>query len=142
VTVTSQPGQPYTLHSFEDGTDGWVPSSFQTNAGSVAVSTDWSTDGEQSLEITAADGGWFGVSLSPAQDWTGRTQLMYQVETLGQKTSTAAVVQVGASYSWWQSSLSQVPANTAMLVTIDLTQTLGSCFSGGGTYYLDQVQIQ
>jgi mannan endo-1,4-beta-mannosidase len=154
VNVTSDPGTPYTLNSFETGNEGWQPAGFQMNAGTVAASTDWSADGTQSLEIMAADGGWFGVSLSPAQNWTGRTQVIYGVNTLGQATSTGAVIQVGSSYLWCQSNFSSVPAGSAAIVTIDLTQmscgvpdlskvqSLFIYFSGGGTYYLDQVQIQ
>lgn len=154
VNVTSDPGTPYTLFSFEDGTDGWQGASFQTNPGTVMASGDWAADGVQSLEITAADGGWFGTVQSPAQNWTGRTQLNFQVQTLDQGTSTAAVLQVGSNYLWCQSDFGYIPANTVIGVSIDLTkmgcgvpdlsqvQSIFLYFSPGATYYLDQVQIQ
>lgn len=159
VNVAPAPGAALTLFSFETGLEGWGPGFWQADIGSVATSPDWSADGNQSLRVTATADGWFGVILSPAQNWTGHTNLIYTLKTLSQPTSTAAVIKVGANYLWCQGSFLSVPANQVTQVTADLTnlncggassmapdlskvQELYLWFNGGGNYYVDAIQIR
>jgi len=156
VMVNPVAGAPYNLFSFETGTEGWDAGMWQSSIGTVSVSTEWFADGAQSLQIntTGGDGGWFGVIMTPAQNWTGRTKLVYQLKTLEQPTSVAGVVKVGNAYLWCQSDFAFVPANSVSTVEVDLTKMSGGApdlskvqemylfFSGGGTYYLDAIQIQ
>ena len=154
VTVNPKAGAAFTLFSFETGTEGWDAGSWQSNIGTVAVSTDWAVDGSQSLKVNATADGWFGVTLSPAQSWAGKTKLTYQVKTLDQGTSTAAVIKVGNSYLWCQGDFGVIPAGTETMLSVDLTkmgcgvpdlskvQEMYVWFSGGGTYYLDAVRLQ
>ena len=154
VTVTPKLGDAITLYSFETGTEGWDAGFWQSNIGSVAVATDWSSDGKQSLQVNATGDGWFGVTLNPVQDWTGTTRLTYQVRTLDAGTSTAAVIKVGKAFLWCQSDFSFVQPNSDVRVDIDLKKLgcgvpdlsrvdeLYVFFSGGGTVWLDTLRIQ
>ena len=154
VTVNAPAGASFTLFSFETGTEGWDQGGWQPSIGTVAVSTDWSTDGSQSLKVSSTGDGWFGVTLSPAQNWIGKTKFTYQVKTLDKGTSAAGVIKVGNNYLWCQSDFGFVPAGTEALLEVDLTkmscgtpdlskvQEMYVWFSGGGTYYLDAVRIQ
>jgi mannan endo-1,4-beta-mannosidase len=153
VTIDPAAGAALTLFGFETGTQGWQPGFWQSNIGSVMVSTDWASEGSQSLQVNATADGWFGVVLNPAQDWTGKTTLRYQVKTLSQGTSVAGVIKVGSAYLWCQGDFGFVPPSTVAKVEVDLTkmgcgvpdlskvQEMYVWFSGGGTYYLDGVQI-
>ena len=155
VTVNPKAGAAFTIFSFETGAEGWDAGSWQTGVGSAAVSTDWSSDGAQSLKVTAlGDGGWFGGTLSPAQNWTGRTKFTYRVKTLDKGTSSAGVIKVGNSYLWCQGDFGFIPPGTEVTYEVDLTKMgcgvpdlskvreMYVWFSGGGTYYLDAVRLQ
>ena len=153
MTVNPQAGAALPLFSFETGTEGWDQGSWQPAIGSVAASTDWSADGSQSLKVTATGDGWFGLSLSPAQNWTGRTKFTYRIKTLDRGTSAAGVIKVGNAYLWCQGDFSFVPPSTEAEVEVDLTkmscgvpdltkvQEMYVWFSGGGTYYVDAVKL-
>ena len=94
------------------------------------------------------------LTLTPAQNWTGKKTLTYKVKTLEQGTSTAAVIKVGNAYLWCQGDFGVIPAATEASLEVDLTkmscgvpdlskvQEMYVWFSGGGTYYLDAVKIQ
>ena len=154
VNVNPQAGAALPLFSFETGTEGWDQGIWQPAIGSVAASTDWSADGSQSLKVTATGDGWFGLTLSPAQNWIGRTKFTYRIKTLDQGTSVAGVIKVGNAYLWCQGDFSSVPPATEALVEVDLTkmscgvpdltkvQEMYVWFSGGGTYYVDAVKLQ
>ena len=156
VMVNPKAGTAFSLFSFETGVEGWDQGIWQQPpAGTVAVSKAWFADGAQSLQVAAEGDGWFGVTLSPAQNWTGRTKLSYRVKTLDKGTSVAGVIKVGNSYLWCQSSaFGFVGPDTEALLEVDLTkmscgvpdlskvQELYVWFSGGGSYYLDAVKIQ
>ena len=154
VTVNPKAGAALTLFSFETGTESWDQGSWQPPIGTVAVSTDWAADGVQSLTVNATADGWFGLTLSPTQNWTGKKTLTYKIKTLEQGTSTAAVIKVGNAYLWCQGDFGFIPAATEASLEVELTkmscgvpdlskvQEMYIWFSGGGTYYLDAVKIQ
>jgi mannan endo-1,4-beta-mannosidase len=154
VTVKPSPTAAVLLASFESGTQGWAPGSWQTNAGTTSQSTDFPTEGTHSLRIDAADGGWFGVSFDPAISIAGKTHLKYDLRTTGTGTSTNAAVQTGPGFEWCQGTWGFTNPGTAATIDIDLldlgcaTPALGNVrtiyvwFSGGGTFYLDNVRAE
>jgi len=58
------------LESWENRLNGWAAANWQTDPGSVAVTTNGVTDGANALEITAlGSGAWFGsVAFTPLLD--------------------------------------------------------------------------
>ncbi|WP_327002253.1 cellulase family glycosylhydrolase [Dactylosporangium sp. NBC_01737] len=156
VTVRPRPGDPVLIAGFENGTDGFVPANWQANAGTVAQTTDFHTQGAAGLRITAADGGWFGISPLPAAlDVSGKATLKYDLRTAAAGTSTSIAVQTGAAWTWCQSTFGWVNPDTTTTVSIDLTTAM-SCdgtaladirviyvwFSGGGTFDIDNLRAE
>lgn len=154
ITVMPDPAGVQVLFSFETGTEGWGPASWEGNAGSVAQSTEHATDGARSLQIAAAGGGWFGLVFPQPVDMHGKTRLKYDVSTTGAGTSTNVAVQFGSGWTWCEGSWGWVNAGSTATVEVDLTNmTCGApqlddakamyiYFSGGGTYYLDHIRIE
>jgi mannan endo-1,4-beta-mannosidase len=151
VTVRPDPNAAQRLFSFETGTEGWAPASWQANAGTVVQSTDFATDGAASLQVSTADGGWFGLVLSPAADLSGKTKLTFDLKTTTAGTSTNAAIQVGSGWQWCQGSWGWMNPDSSGTVEIDLqsldcgitdlsvVQAMYVWFSAGGVYYLDAV---
>jgi len=154
LTVTVKPPQDAPLFSFEDGTEGWAAASWQATAGAVATSTAWATHGNRSLEIAAADGGWFGLTFTPAAQLTGKTHLLVDVQTIDAGTSQAVALQLGDAWTWCQSGWTWQNAGTTATLDVELTaldcgitdlsnvKTLFVFFSGGGTFRVDAVRVQ
>ncbi|WP_051808119.1 cellulase family glycosylhydrolase [Actinoplanes subtropicus] len=129
VTVKPDPTATQVLYSFEDGVEGWAPASWQTNAGTVAQTTEFATDGSHSLQVAAADGGWFGVTLAEPVDMSNRSALKYDLRTSATAGTNAAIaVQTGDGYAWCQSGFSWINQGTTTTASIDL-QTGMSCDS-------------
>jgi mannan endo-1,4-beta-mannosidase len=127
VTVKPSPTAPITLSSFEDGVEGWAPGDWQANAGTVAQTTGFHTDGAHGLHVDAADGGWFGRTFDQPVDLTGKTTLRYDLRTAAAGTSTTVALQVGPDWTWCQGPFTWVPENTAQrTLEIDLLTGL-SC---------------
>lgn len=154
VTVNPNPTGTLTLYSFETGTEGWAPGNWQSNAGTVAQSADFRTDGSYSLQVNAADGGWFGVEIPTAIDLTGKTRFKYDLKTTNAGTSAMAALKLGDSWTWCQANGNYVGAGTTTTVDLDLL-TLGCSspdlsklhgiyiwISGGGTFYIDNVRAE
>jgi len=120
VTVKPGPSGLVMLFSFETGTEGWAPAIWQANAGTVAQSVDFHTDGNYSLQINAADGGWFGLGFATPMDLTGKTHLKIDIKTSGTGTSQNIAIQTGDSYVWCQSAWYWINLNTSMTADIDL----------------------
>ena len=96
VTVRPRPGDPLLVAGFESGTDGFVPADWQANAGTVAQTAEFHTQGAAGLRITAADGGWFGITPLPATlDLSGQGTVKYDLRTAAAGTSTSVAVQTG-----------------------------------------------
>jgi mannan endo-1,4-beta-mannosidase len=163
VTVRPDPNAALRLFSFESGTQGWAPASWQANAGSTTTSTAFATDGSASLQIDSLDGGWFGVNLGSPVDLSGKPTLKLDLHTALAGSSTNVAVQLGGAYTWCQASWGWQNADTTATLSIDLASladgndsslpcpALGSLndvkaiwvfFSGGATYYLDHVRAE
>jgi mannan endo-1,4-beta-mannosidase len=155
VTVQPLPSAVLKLFSFESGTEGWAPASWQTNAGSVSQSGAFATDGAASLQVDTADGGWFGVVLAPSPlDLAPRTHLKYDIQTTGTGTSVNAALQLTDGWLWCQGPWGWAGAGTTATVDLDLTnlscgvtdvakvQAIYIWFQAGGTFYLDNVRAE
>ena len=154
VNVAPDPNAALKLFSFETGTEGWASASWQTNAGTVAQSPDFSTDGASSLEVTTVGGGWFGLVFPADVDLSGRTTLKFDLRTTTVGTSRNVALQVGSGFTWCESTWGFINANTTEAVEIDLlalgcgitdlsvVQSMYVWFSGGGVFYLDNVRAE
>jgi mannan endo-1,4-beta-mannosidase len=151
------------LFNFEDGTDTWASASFNSGAGTVAQSTLFPTSCTHSLQINATGGGWFGPAISTPPlpfSTAGIHQVLFDITTTSVGTSQSVALQFGSDFHWCQIPFGFINASTSTTVTVDLasltsstTNCLGSLpadtstiqamyvfFSGGGTYYLDNVR--
>ena len=154
VIVKPNPTAAIQIATFESGTEGWASANWQTNGGTVAQSTDYASEGTHSLQVTTADGGWFGLSFAAPVNLTGKTHLKFEIKTLGAGTSQNAAIQVGANWDWCQGTWVWINSNTTTTVDIDLLNLSCSLpdlsqvhglyiwFSGGGTFYLDNVRAE
>jgi len=150
------------LFNFEDGTDTWAVTSYSPGAGTVAQSTQSATSCGHSLQINTAAGGFFGpaYNTNPLPLKTaGINQLLLDITTTAVGTSQSVGVQFGSDYHYCSTPFNYLNANTSATVTVDLQSlaTAANCggsvpvhksiiqgffvyFSGGGTYYLDNVR--
>ena len=154
VTVKPNPTAAIQIASFETGTEGWASANWQTNAGTAAQSADYASEGSYSLKVVTADGGWFGTNFGVPLNLTGKTHIKFEIKTIAAGTSTNAAIQVGAGWEWCQGSWGWINPNTTATVDIDLlnlgctSPTLSQVnsiyiwFSGGGTFYLDNVRAE
>ena len=154
VTVKANPTAAIQLASFETGTEGWASANWQANAGTVQQSNEYASQGSYSLKVVTADGGWFGTNFGVPINLTGKTHIKFEIKTLAAGTSQNAAIQVGAGWEWCQGSWGWINPETTTTVDIDLLNL--SCaspnlsqvnsiyiwFSGGGTFYLDNVRAE
>jgi len=154
VTVKPSPTGVLVLFSFETGTEGWAPASWNPTAGTVAQSTDFATDGAYGLQIDTTDGGWFGHIFSPPADLTGKTHLKFDVQTTSVGTGQGVAIQAGDTWEWCQGPWPWIGPGTTTITDLDLLST--SCaapdlskiqaiyvwFDGGGTFYMDAVRAE
>lgn len=153
VTVKPSPTAPIMLFSFESGTDGWAPGNWQANAGVVAQSSDFATDGSKSLQVTAADGGWFVANINGI-NLSSKSKIKVDLKTTNAGTSTAMAIQTGDGWTWCQSSWGWVNGSTTTTVEFDLNslgctapelnkvQAINVWFSGNGVFYMDNVRAE
>lgn len=157
VTVKPDPTAAMLLASFETGTEGWAPGTWQPSAGTVEQSTDYASEGSHSLKFNADDGGWIGVTFPAPIDLTGRTHIKADIKTLGTGTSQDISLQIGPGFEWCQGNFTFVNANTTATTDVDMIGAF-SCdistmpmndvrgmyifFSGNGTFYLDNVRAE
>jgi mannan endo-1,4-beta-mannosidase len=155
VTVKPDPTAAILLASFETGAEGWAPGNWQPTAGTVEQSADYASEGSHSLKFNAVDGGWVGVTFPAPVDLTGKTHIKVDIKTLGAGTSQDISLQIGPSFEWCQGNFTFVNANTTATTDVDLIGAF-SCdistkpmndvrgmyifFSGGGTFYIDNVR--
>ena len=153
VTVKPSPTAPILLYSFETGSEGWAPGNWQTNAGTVAQSTAFHTDGNYGLQVVTADGGWFGLDINQAVDLTGKTHFKFDLQTTNAGTSKEVALKLGDSWTWCEGGgWGWTNSNTTTTIDIDMLN-LGCAnpdfsklhgiyiwFSGGGTFYIDNVR--
>ena len=153
VTVKPSPTAPLMLFSFESGTEGWAQGNWQANAGVVAQSSDFATDGSKSLQVTTADGGWFVAYLNGI-DLSSKSKIKLDLKTTNAGTSTAMAIQTGDGWTWCQSSWGWVNGGTTTTVEFDLNnlgcatpelnkvQAINVWFSGNGVFYMDNVRAE
>jgi len=154
VTVKPNPTAAILLASFETDTEGWGSASWQTNAGTVEQSADYASHGSYSLKVITAEGGWFGVVYGTPVNLTGKTHLKFEIKTVAAGTSQNAAIQVGSNWDWCQSTWGWINPGTTTTVDIDLlnlgctspdlsqVRSIYIWFSGGGTFYLDNVRAE
>ncbi|MEV4131782.1 cellulase family glycosylhydrolase [Dactylosporangium sp. NPDC049742] len=154
VTVKNRPGDALVLASFEAGTEGWAAASWQSNAGTVAQTTEFHPEGSAGLRVTTADGGWFGVGGLTGVDLSGKSALRYELHTTT-GTSYSIAVQTGDAYTWCQSTWGYASAGSTTTVEADLATAM-SCdaaaladvravyvwFDGNGTHDIDHLRAQ
>lgn len=127
VTVKPEPSAPIQIASFETGTEGWAPASWQTNAGTVSQTPDFHTDGANGLHVDAADGGWFGVTLAAPLDLSKKVALKYDLRTGADAgTGGAIAVQTSSALNWCQSTFTWLPQNSNIMFSADLLSQM-SC---------------
>ncbi|MFC4997798.1 cellulase family glycosylhydrolase [Dactylosporangium cerinum] len=156
ITVKNRPGDPLVLASFESGTEGWAPASWQSNAGTVAQTTEFHPEGAAGLRVTTADGGWFGVTGLPERvDLSGKAVLRYELRTAATGTSYSIALQTGDAYTWCQSTWGYAGAAGTTTVEADLSTAM-SCdaaaladvravyvwFDGNGVHDIDYLRAQ
>ena len=154
VTVKPVPGAPVVLESWENGLNGWAAANWQTNPGSVALTTKGVTDGANALEITAlGSGAWFGSgSFTPLLDLSTRSSISFALKTGAAGSSIALAVRSGDANTWCQSPFVYVAPNTTETHSIDLS-TMGCAQStltgvhdvllyfNGGTFDIDRLTL-
>ncbi|WP_327003835.1 cellulase family glycosylhydrolase [Dactylosporangium sp. NBC_01737] len=156
VTVKNRPGDALVLASFESGTEGWAPASWQAGAGTVTQTTEFHPEGAAGLRATTADGGWFGVAGLPERaDLSGKSVLRYELRTGATGTSYSVALQTGDAYTWCQSTWGYASAGGTITVEADLSTAM-SCdaaaladvravyiwFDGNGVYDIDHLRAQ
>jgi len=159
VTVGGIAGE---LYNFEDGTDTWAAASFNSTAGSTAQSTLYATSCTHSLQIDSTGGGWFGPAYSTPPlpvSTAGVSNVLFDITTTTVGTSQSIALQVGSNYQWCQTPFGYINPGTSSTVTVNLASlyTAANCggsvppdtsviqgiwvyFSGGGTFYMDNVR--
>jgi mannan endo-1,4-beta-mannosidase len=155
VSVSPSPTGPWTLESFEFGTDGWGPVS--PAAGTVSQTSAFHTDGNSGLQVNVTTGGWFGVLFPSALDLSARAALAIDIQTPAAAGTSAIAFQSGSSYVWCQNAnFEPLPSNEPSTITVALDPTQLTCFNGtpdftnvksamvylggAGTYYLDNLR--
>ncbi|SDR88201.1 mannan endo-1,4-beta-mannosidase [Paraoerskovia marina] len=120
VTVKPVPGAPVVLGSWESGTEGWVPATWQSDPGSLTTSGDWATDGDSSLAISS-NGAWFGSpEFDEPLDLSDRAALELDVRTADVGTSVALAVRSGDDWAWCQSPYVWVEPGSEDTVSVDI----------------------
>jgi mannan endo-1,4-beta-mannosidase len=155
VTVKPDPTAAVRLFSFEDGVEGWAPGNWQVDAGTVAQSADFHSDGAFALRVDATGGGWFGANLAAPADLAGKSTLRFDLQTGAAGTSTNIAVQVGDAFEWCQGAWGFVNGGTTTTVVVDLldgfscdpakladTRVLWVWISPGGAFHLDNVRAE
>jgi mannan endo-1,4-beta-mannosidase len=149
-------GNPNTLYTFEDGTDTWASANWQTNAGTLAQTMAFATDGTHALEITTADGGWFGPTFAAPLDLTNIKHIKIDIGTQAAGTSQSVAVQVGSGWTWCQTGFGWINAQTTTTVDVDLAALFTECgatdtsvlqamyvyYSGSAVYDMDYVRTE
>lgn len=125
VTVRPNPGDPVALASWESGLDGWAPTNWQTDPGTLSTGPTGATDGSSALQISSK-GAWFGTrEFVPALDLSTRSSLSFDLSTAEAGTSVSVAVRSGDQWTWCQSPWQWTPDHqTGVAVTVPL-DTMG-----------------
>ncbi|HEY1218106.1 MAG TPA: IPT/TIG domain-containing protein, partial [Bryobacteraceae bacterium] len=163
LLVTVNPAQTgwATLDSFESGTDGWGP--LPGAAGTVALSSNSSTDGKYSLQVNVTAPGWFGIDFPAPVNLSSWSSLALDITPTSVGGYSAFAFQAGSSYEWCQSASWQPLALfSTTTLTLQLESSALTCYLNGavvetapdltgvhsffvslpsvGTYYLDNLR--
>jgi mannan endo-1,4-beta-mannosidase len=154
VTVKPDPNALWVVYSFEEGTEGWGPASWTPEAGSVAQSTDYATNGTHGLKVTATADTWFGLNPQPALNFTGRTTLKLDLKAAADAgRSTNVAIQAGPNWTWCEGTWGWVNAGETATVTVDLA-ALTACsadlgdiralyiWGAAGSFDIDAVRVE
>jgi mannan endo-1,4-beta-mannosidase len=154
IDVRPPAGAPLVLFSFESGTDGWAPASWQPAAGSMAQSPEHASEGSYSLEVRTVEPGWFGVVFTEPADFGDRTTLLFDLQTTTRGTLRSVALQVGDGWQWCQGASGHVGPDTGETVTFELdtldcgvsdwtgVRALYVWLDAGGTFYIDDVRVE
>jgi len=154
VEVKPDPDAAWVIYSFENGTDGWAPASWQAAAGTVTQQSDFATNLTHGARVTVTEGAWFGVTPSPVLDLTGRHTLKVDLKTGEAGTSIDFAIQTGDGWTWCQSNTwVWTNPNTTATLSADLS-AFTDCAAGlnnvhalyiffsSGTYDIDAVRVE
>lgn len=150
VSVKPDPNGALVLFSFESGTEGWGPASWEIGKGTAAQSAAYQTKDSYSLEMTVVSEGWFGVTFAPPADLSGKTRLKFDIKAGGAGTSTDLALQTGDSYTWTQYVGTWVESGSATTIDIDLLSQNAEfnkvqalyLYLKPGTHYIDFVRVE
>jgi len=152
VIVRPAPGAPVTLFSFEDGVQGWAPASWQTNAGTVAQTDAFSTEGARGLRVTSTGPFWFGATLAQPIDISTHGTISVDLRTGSAGTSPLLALQTGSALTWCQANKPWVVQDQSVTVSYDIVTDLAGCanlndvrgvliFFSPGEFDIDNVRI-
>jgi mannan endo-1,4-beta-mannosidase len=150
VSVKPDPNGAITLFSFETGSEGWGPASWETGKGAAAQTSAFQTKDSSGLEITVVNEGWFGVTFSPPAELPGKTRLKLDIKAGGGGTSTDVAIQTGDSYTWTQYPGTWVNSGGTATIDIDLLSQSPDLskvqalyiYLKPGTHYIDFVRAE
>ena len=150
VTVLPDPTGTLTLFDFEESVEGWVPANWNPDAGTVARSDAFATEGGYGLEVTATGGGWFGLDFEAPLDLSNKTGLKYDLKSGG--SAPLVALKIGPNYTWCQYSGGSTGEDTT---TVSVAWDDFGCsfnpgdvrgmylyFNGGETSYIDNVRAE
>lgn len=146
VRVKRDAGAPpvTVLHSFETGTEGF----------SGSQSADWATDGSNSLMTNG--GNWYSTSYGSPLDFSGKTQVSWDLNANAYGTSQKLMLQLGSGWDWCEGVDQWINAGTVGTVSIPLSTLSESCQAqlsevhglgiymgnGGGPVYVDRIRVE
>ena len=150
LTVNGKPSPTavQTLFTFEDGTQGWAPGSWQADPGTLSTSTAFASDGVQSLQIDSKNA-WFGGGFATPLDLTGRSELAFELSPT--PSSVQVSFQTGPAYDWCQLQGNRSATDPGTIEVDLLSAACGggfvdvrqvNVFVSTGTAYLDAVRVQ
>jgi mannan endo-1,4-beta-mannosidase len=90
----------------------------------VATTTAFHADGTQGLQITGADGGWFGAALADPLDLSVRSELSFASPSAN--GSFAVSFQTGAAFAWCQGDARPADGRPGRYA-VDLTEVAPGC---------------
>jgi mannan endo-1,4-beta-mannosidase len=121
VKVLPDPNGALLLYSFENDTQGWAPASWQANAGTVTRVTDFATQDSASLQVTGADGGWFGLNVAESVlDLSAKAQFKYDLRTSAAAGTSVNVAIQDRNWTWCEGPWGFQNPGTTATVTLDL----------------------
>lgn len=143
------------INTFETGTEGWAPASWQNPApGVVSQSADFATEGTYSAKVDSTGEGWYIVEPFPALDFSTKTYLRFDIYS-PISTSVSISFASGSTWGWHQTGNYSVnPGWNTVTVNLSADLTDGGALADAndvhrigvyfktGVFYLDNVRVQ